>query len=862
MGHLVVHVASVSLAALLVTSIIGLAPTRLLLPHRLRPYEVLLFPPVGVAVAVVTSSLIDTFLLPLDRFAWILVSLSAAADIAVVMALRGKGRPPVDLTTVFVASSLAVASLILGVAPLFHYGYVTTIGANWDPEIYLPLADLIARFRIDGAIPVDANPLSHMLNEPTVRAGWGFSYLHAFIDVLTAQPPHATFVVLVALLTALQITGSWILFRSLGISPGRTLLGTVFLMLNDLVLWTDYFGFANESLAFALLPCAIAIFLAAFDDGRWTSATLASLVIAALLLTYYVPTVTILLPLLALAVIRRLVMGQPFTTSVWTIGVGTLGSLIFSVVGQVRFFQVLPYLRSSAPPPGPGITQFIPVGAALGTVSLLRGTNPHSYTGQIIELAGNLFTVLSLLLIAYSTYRWRKTDIAPIALGCTLVAVLFLIVTPYPYGYFKALSLVAFVFTTLMAIGLVDAAQFLRSLQPDASKFAVLLGGGLLVIEAINGLGVTYHYLGAGPGLYSEPLVQLTEARTLIPRNASVYIGDAGKLQGPIMGFISYALIDQRIYGNLRTGYSTYSRRCDCALPDYALYPRDTPLDPPYTSYQEVWHNEGFRLLKRPDGLAYSFFDAKGSLLRNGDSYAMLVDPAPGTAEQASPTPSPVRHDYDIVVHVLSPTPSTLRASVGSAVREVKVDPGVSAGVILSSVELPGILTLQIEDGGPVYLQTIDAWVPGHNVPVRTIDRDILFARWSSALVGSEVHTKLAYAALGTGDSLQPVIDIYGSAGQHYGWWSLNPAQTDGIQPIEFQLNLQSKRGGTTVAGRPNGGSQVTPVVDGRYEASLFLWRNGQVWRAIPLFAFALVNGQVADFRPLDGDFIVQVPGP
>ena len=62
----------------------------------------------------------------------------------------------------------------------------------------------------NGVMPVTDNPLVAYLNRPDVQggSGWGLSYLQAIVDVATGQPPHVTFAILAAALTALQVAAA------------------------------------------------------------------------------------------------------------------------------------------------------------------------------------------------------------------------------------------------------------------------------------------------------------------------------------------------------------------------------------------------------------------------------------------------------------------------------------------------------------------------------------------------------------------------------------------------------------------------------------------------------------------------------
>ncbi len=851
-------------SALAILVIVGFGLTRLLVPDRLRATEVLLVPMVGLAATIVAGSFAESTVLPLSQFSWILIGAAIVLDVIVLAKGRGTRRS-VDLASVAPAVAIGTGVLILGVAPLVHYGFISTIGENWDPEIYLPLADVLARYVVWDQIPLAANPVLAMLQHPTVRLGWGFSWFHATVDVISGQPSYRTFAVLVALLDALQIPAVWVLGRLLGLRRTHLAIATGLLGVNALFLWTLYWGFAAQSVVYALLPGALAALIVAFDDGRPRNIVLASLLIAPLLLAYFGGAVPLLIGPVVLLLGRRLVLDRRTTDwkrlLVTAVAIGAL-SLLLSAIVQIRFVQAIPYLQGGQMAVGPDVTEFPPLGVEVGTLEYF---NRQDYLVQMFgtplgDYAYGAETLVAVVVLAIALFgavtRWRS-DLGMIGLGFSGLLFTLYAVIPYPYGYLKTYSLVAVVTCMCLVVGLEEITRWVRSWSRLAIAIPAGVGALIVAVFAFNGAQMLGRYLQNPPSLYPRQLLETADIRPLLKPGASVAIPDADLLQGPPMGFLGYVFDEQGMYGELQSGYNVdYNTTCPCNIVDYALVLADRPAPPEFAAYHEIWHGARFRLLERPQGLEYLMAWPDGARLPSGvvNSYALNVQNHAGSSTTAGGA-------FDVTARILTTVPTGLDVRSGSSNNHLDLPTGVSGTQVLKSVSLPGSIELSVDSPNePVLLLSLEVWQSGRAPTTDSNQDDFVFAAWKTVDAGRAADIQFDFAASQGARPSNITVDIYGSSGKHYGWWAFNAPPDNQLGTAEMTLDLPSQRGQVTANGIGAGGSDTPdPAADDDYVASLMLWRNGSVWRTSPLFRFSLQNGAVTAFESLDGDFVAPV---
>ena len=213
-----------ALAGLLFLLYLGYALTFWLLPAALGGLRWAALPWTGYAAFVVLAQFATQAGLDMGATAILALALATAAN--ALYAWRHGARPPASLSSPAgrVVVGLTLGLLVLGVAPLWLYGYHTIIGENWDGGIYLALGAYLRAYAQPALAQAPANPLLHILLVPpySVRTH-GFSYFQAALSALTGQPSLITLAPALALLRALAVPASYFFYRAawrLGPAPG------------------------------------------------------------------------------------------------------------------------------------------------------------------------------------------------------------------------------------------------------------------------------------------------------------------------------------------------------------------------------------------------------------------------------------------------------------------------------------------------------------------------------------------------------------------------------------------------------------------------------------------------------------------
>jgi hypothetical protein len=307
------------------------------LPARLRPFAALLAPLVGYALAIWLGYIGVSTALDLR---WSLALLLALATALNILAWQRGARPQprVVLRAEWPLLALLLATLLVGVLPLLHYGYLTSIGQGWDTESYLPLAQHLLDYPLARISDAPISPLRDLVRDPPhISVTLGFSVFQGMTMALSGQSALATFAPLLALLRALGVLAIYVWLRAtMGLGRPTALLGAAGASAGALLLWVSYFNFGMQMAAWPLLALGLTLGVAGVEalagstnDQRPTTndqphdsssfvlrpssrigiALTAAVALAALPATFY-PALTIWLPMaLALSVARLLEAG-------------------------------------------------------------------------------------------------------------------------------------------------------------------------------------------------------------------------------------------------------------------------------------------------------------------------------------------------------------------------------------------------------------------------------------------------------------------------------------------------------------------------------------------------------------------------
>src|SRR4051812_13085187 len=199
-----------------------------------------------------------------------LVALLAITGALNVIAWRRDGPPRVlaTLRGELPLFLLLLVTLLVGIAPLLHYGHPAVIGAGWDIETALPTARYLERGTIAAIATAPENPLRDLVRDPPrIGKTVGFAVWQGTLSALIRIEEILTFAPLLAWLRMFGVLAAYVLFRAtLGLGRGQALLGAGWTSAGALMLWTSYFNFEKQMASWALIPLGLVLGVAAVED--------------------------------------------------------------------------------------------------------------------------------------------------------------------------------------------------------------------------------------------------------------------------------------------------------------------------------------------------------------------------------------------------------------------------------------------------------------------------------------------------------------------------------------------------------------------------------------------------------------------
>jgi len=448
--------------------LMGYGLTRLLAPAELRPYAWLLTPVIGAAALVVGSYALN---LVMDLRWSTAVLLACAAALAVWCVWRRRpGLPPITRVQALVAGC-AVVLLIVAFAPHLQNRSLAMLGLNIDEELYVPLAELLKGNTAFMSGVTDSPFQVEFQSERNHARGWGFPYLLGAATILSNAPAFHAYAPTLYLLLALSVLAVFIFGRTgLGMSERTAAMGAGLYALHGLPLWFTGMGFGPHAVSFLLFPAALATALPAIRAGGRRTISLAGVVNAALLVSYFwaisavylVVAAALLLALVGwgggrLPRLRNAVvlaaaialLGAPGLT--WLVRwaspmlmsiMSNLNAQFGNAWGDTTF---VPYSVAFGLAPYHLAADAGPLGAALGaTVFDAWRSVRAALLGPSVVLA--LFGLVTL--------RGRRLVAIPLAVAYAAFLVWVERGAAYPYGHLKNMSYITYFVTSLLASGI------------------------------------------------------------------------------------------------------------------------------------------------------------------------------------------------------------------------------------------------------------------------------------------------------------------------------------------------------------------------------------------------------------------------
>ena len=829
-----------------------------------------------------------------------------------------KTSRPIGLIETVAVAGISIIAFAVALAPAALKPELLAAGPNWDVEIYLPMAEYLKDYPLGLSltspagqvlppsayqVPDRPNPLLWRINFFDTRwAGLAFSLFHAGINSIARREAHQSFSAVLAVVYACSIPAFYIFYRSvLGMRPGLGLATTALMCINSSALFTVFWSFGQQASSVAVLPIAIAAAIEAHKRPAANIIVLAGLSLAALI-NCFTPIIVVYAAVVGIVYASWLVITHERKRVLLTGAALLAVSLAFNPWGYlrviVRGYHFLSEGGTTGLTVGPDVDKYPPLAWGYGLVSDRTSIVSDMADSWLPELGGAFAVIVSITLLLAATAILKRKDylLGACTLGPLLLLTLLRWPLAYPYGYLKLLPSIAFI---LMGVAVVGIEVLL--LQKMWTRGKTLSPPRLVAF----GLASTYMFatVAALGGTLSRSITESTlsyrsfeEIRKLIGPDHSVYVPFHSDLQGPKAAAVTYFLRDTQLYGQIRTGYSTFYRLSDSGVYDFALLSeRDGRLGEAIDQSDAVWKGSGLVLHRWKPGLkAYQEFgslaapptvdasggrgNASGVRIDGWDArtgypsfegwspplLGVLSDTSEGAASYPIATvtrpirlgaggpathPNAVSLPYTdafastndrLTLTFGATVPTRLQIEVNELKKEIDLPAGVTCYSI-GQVQSDTIVSLSPKDGR-VFLKSLQLTSTETEIGTEKITehKDMAVVEWRSHELGQDSQDiSISYA----GPALKPVLDIYRNPREgswHLGYWEI-PATDPTRWSTRLEVDLTKTAITESSRGQPLAG-WANKGPEGAYVAYLFLWNSQSVSKSVTLTDFHITD--------------------
>lgn len=885
--------------ALAFCTYLGYGLVKLLVPRERHEHEGLFAPLLGYVFLLLVGYYSVRTVLNLRQALLLAAGLGTLLN-GVALWLRRGERLHLNLRAHGEAYLLAAVAFLLGVLPLLSYGYITTIGENWDPENYLPVAEYLVRVPVKGIAAMPPSPLRDLnAHPPRIGLTLGFSIAQGMWQQLVGWDALRSFAPTLAVLRALTVLATYLLFRrTMRMERWGAFLATGLVCLHAQLLWLAFLNFGMQVSSLPLVPLGLVLLADAVRHADLRSVVATSVAVAAIPVSYY-PALTVFVPMAAALGLAQLLSSRKWTSGLLA-GLGAAAGSLLLAWGTVLDYQQGFAFRYSIPKTTLGLTRMIAGVEILGLTPFgVQAEAVPAFLHALQLVAAWGIAGLSLLALVRCRTRWLwLATVVPGALyllwlrgtlagtlaffraqGFPIGAALLRRAQPYPYAFMKGAVYVAPFFMGLGVQGLF-ALPLPRRRRGTVWATAAALGALLVGLVGWSCGRVIARYSDR-PALFDQELLQVEQSLPLIEPGAPVYLTNRPERAGPVTGLLAYFLRDHPLRGAVSTGYSGMS---DCrpgeAFPYALLDHRDNPYVLGLSLEDRVWQGGGMALYRR-DPAQRTFLD-----LRQGNCAGQHAEPALAQtplAGQLLALSGPCRK-------VAPDTPLYLYVGGESlALEPLPWDEPASGTLLLAWVSLaesPGLLhwddgaaeELQIPTGFSIYRTPlhpsarrveVTAGGPGQAAlcwaAVRedkeqpgwlSVPRAIAFlSRTEAQDTSLVIEIRQATPEVRVLRATLEVWENTYSGAAHYAWWGPLSLPRNGAVQLRVDLAAREARwllDGQAMPLPPHGGAEAWPPIrDGSYFVSLWIHEAEQ---AIPVAQFQVVQGTVQQLTALPSD--------
>ncbi|MSQ14403.1 MAG: hypothetical protein EXR50_00860 [Dehalococcoidia bacterium] len=901
---------------LVVLFLIGYAASPFLLPKPWRVWRILLAPALGLVVFSVISYWASMFV-PMGLAIWPVLGAAVIGSSWAFLYYRRLGPAVQRVETALVAGMAALAFVVAVMPSLIKTDLLAT-GPNWDFEIYLPMAEYLEEYPLgltwdkpagqsfatsEAEAQAHSNPLLWRVNFFDTRwAGLAFSLFQAGVDSLGSLEAHQSFSALLALVYACSVPAVYVFCRSaLQMRTGLGLASVGLTAINSSALFAVFWSFGQHASSLAVLPLSLAAAIEAHKRPGVRSCLFAGLSLSALL-NCFTPAAIIYASIVVPVFVFRLAITRRLREIGWTASALLFVSVICNPFGYlrtlIRGYHFLSESGAAGLTTGPDVSKYVAISWGYGLIPEQTSGSGGAIAGQLPGLTeiSILLAGIALLFTVAAALKKRDYVFISCALGAFTLLVLLRWPLGYPYGYLKLLPSLAFILVGVAVSGF-DAVLLNRILgrynKRSALRWAAAGLSLIYVIVTVTGTIGALRKTVEDSTLAYRPLEEISRQ---VDPGSSVYMPFHQDLQGPKAAAAAYFLRDAQLYGQVRTGYSTFYRLSTNGSYDFALLSeRDGHLGEVIDRKNEVWRGSGLILYRwKPDITVYREFGppAVGPVVEasggRGKAAGLrivewdhntgypgfsgwsppLLGALAGTSEGGASYPAATPGNAIIIgasastsnateksvlnlelqglqgdekngvltVTLAATRPTKLEVNMNKSLKELNLPAGVSSHTI-GRANGQATISLSHKEGR-VYLKSLymskaaDQAADGMMVE----QQNMAVLEWTASYLSPSKQTiNISYA----GPSLKPVLDVYRSPEEenwHLGYWEI-PVSAPSRWDVNLVLDPINKSVTDTSDGRPIAG-WVNPSPPGNYIAYLFLWDGPSVSKSVALTDF------------------------
>ncbi|HVT59290.1 MAG TPA: hypothetical protein VHR45_12915 [Thermoanaerobaculia bacterium] len=582
---------------------------RSLLPWRARPFLPLLAPFLGLALISGICHALGVLGLPLAHMTWLFIGLTAVGW-GTALIRRRLRWPPREILMVLAICSLA---FLLAALPLLSLGYLTTVGSTLDAVSYATRAEYLQHAALR---PPDPAPGQTFL--AAAQAGMflraGDVYLVGLLGLLTGHRSFELLTLVMALFFALTPGTVFVWARlSLRLSQRTSLLASGLVAINNLLLWAVLGDFLGQVIGLSLFPLLLVFGVEGWRRRGWRTAAVFGVFLATLASIYPVFAVYAVVAMFIYWLVEWIRLQHrwrdlPRRASWWLTMAGC--AVLANGVAFYRSFTELSRVAKLLQPEG---AQYVGPGDILvfPNADEIAGLISHraAQMGQILwSFPRGATIVLALVALGYLVYGWWK--LAPrsrVAAGILLLVSAALAAQQrfgvnlphgYPYGYFKAVSLIPLEALVLLAAGL--AASWRRP------ALRAVTGLAALAIVALNLMNTAWTLRHAREDcvVVTRELIGVGRAAAAAPAAAWILLDVSGDMERL---WIQYLWRDQlRLADRRAPRPAPHAPFFRWALVEKQLDEKRRPLGEPWydpAQYVVAWQDDRFALRRRRDAI-------------------------------------------------------------------------------------------------------------------------------------------------------------------------------------------------------------------------------------------------------------------